>query len=159
MRQYPGEDLALYIKRFHEKALDFCDPVDKEVLENVCLKGMNAAYRVFLENLSFLLLKADWASRRMDESVKRTLKSSRTITAAMPFLRKRSVVATVEKSQEAGPAIRNLSTGQNISKSLSKSETHILPCGPFHAVCKRLLRYLSSGRKTRSSNYHSWDKL
>lgn len=28
MRQYPGEDLDLYVKSFYEKALDYCDLVD-----------------------------------------------------------------------------------------------------------------------------------
>lgn len=34
--QYSVEDLDMYIKRFHEKALDCYDSVDEEVLFNVC---------------------------------------------------------------------------------------------------------------------------
>lgn len=52
-RQCAGEDLDLYVKRFHDKALDCINPVDEEVLVNVCLYGMNDEYRVFLENLTF----------------------------------------------------------------------------------------------------------
>lgn len=52
-RQYAGEDFDLYVKRFHDKALDYVDLVDEEVLVNMCLHGMNDEYRVFLENLTF----------------------------------------------------------------------------------------------------------
>lgn len=52
-RQYAAKDLDLYVKRFHDRALDCVDPVDEEVLVNVCLHGMNDEYRVFLENLTF----------------------------------------------------------------------------------------------------------
>lgn len=48
-RQYSG----LYIKRFHEKALNCVDTVDEEVLVNVYLHGMNDEYRAFIENLMF----------------------------------------------------------------------------------------------------------
>lgn len=43
-RHYAGEDLDLYVKRFHDKALDYVDPVEKEILGNVCLHGMNDEY-------------------------------------------------------------------------------------------------------------------
>lgn len=52
-RQYPGKDLDLYVKRFHKISLDCYDPVNKEVLLNICLHDMNDEYRVFLENISF----------------------------------------------------------------------------------------------------------
>lgn len=40
-RHYAGEDLDLYVKRFHDKPLDL---VDEEVLVNVCLHEMNDEY-------------------------------------------------------------------------------------------------------------------
>lgn len=52
-RQYAGKDLDLYMKRFHDKALDCVDPMEEEILVNVCLYGMNDEYRIFLENLTF----------------------------------------------------------------------------------------------------------
>lgn len=32
IRWYPGEDLDLYVRRFHKKALDCCGPVNEEFL-------------------------------------------------------------------------------------------------------------------------------
>lgn len=85
----PRRDLDLHVKRFHEKALICCDPVDEEVLVNVCLHGINDEYRVFLENLTFLsFLKLMEASRQANETVRRTLKSNRVVPIAWPFPRK-----------------------------------------------------------------------
>lgn len=47
-----GEDLDLYVKRFHKKMLDYVDSVYEEVLFNVHLYDMNDEYKVFLENLT-----------------------------------------------------------------------------------------------------------
>lgn len=33
--QFPDKDQDLYVRRFHEKALDCCYPVEEEVLVNV----------------------------------------------------------------------------------------------------------------------------
>lgn len=52
-RQYLGEYLDLYVRRFHEKTLDCCDPVNEEVLVKVCPDDIGNEYRVYLENLSF----------------------------------------------------------------------------------------------------------
>lgn len=52
MRQYPGDDLDLYFKRFRGKELDCSDPVDEQVLVNVYLHSMDNEYRVFVEYLS-----------------------------------------------------------------------------------------------------------
>lgn len=52
-QQYYGEDLDVYMRRFHEKALDCCNIVDEEVLVNVCVHSMREEYNIFLENLSF----------------------------------------------------------------------------------------------------------
>lgn len=40
MRQYPWEDLDVYVKRFHKMALHCCDSMVEEVLIDVCLHGM-----------------------------------------------------------------------------------------------------------------------
>lgn len=53
-RQYPGEGLDVYIKHFHEKALDYYDTVLKDVLVDVCFHGMIEDYQVYIANLSFL---------------------------------------------------------------------------------------------------------
>lgn len=52
-RQFPGKDLGLYVQRFHERALDYCDAVDDETILYVCLHGIAYKYRVLLENLTF----------------------------------------------------------------------------------------------------------
>lgn len=39
LRQYPGQDLDLYIRRFHKKAIDCCDVVDEEICM-VCWKDI-----------------------------------------------------------------------------------------------------------------------
>lgn len=57
-RQYTGEDLDVYVKRFCERALDCNDAVDKETLVDVCLHEMVSEYRVYLENLTFLLSRS-----------------------------------------------------------------------------------------------------
>lgn len=51
MCQCPREDLDKYIKRFHDKVPDCCDPV-KGVLVEVCLRCMLEENNIFLENLS-----------------------------------------------------------------------------------------------------------
>lgn len=50
-RQYSGEDLDTYVRRFPERALDCSDAVDEETLVYVCLHDMANEYRVYLENL------------------------------------------------------------------------------------------------------------
>lgn len=57
-RQYLREDLYTYVRRFHKKALSCCDLVAEEVLVDLCLHRMMKEYRVFLENLSSLLLSS-----------------------------------------------------------------------------------------------------
>lgn len=48
------------------------DPVDEDVLVNVCLHGMSDEYRVFLENLMFSSFsKSMEASRHTNESIRR----------------------------------------------------------------------------------------
>lgn len=48
-RQYSNEYLNVYVRRFHEKALDCCDLVDEEMHVDVCLHVMTEEYMVFLE--------------------------------------------------------------------------------------------------------------
>lgn len=105
-RQYkivnnPGKDLDLNVKRFHEKTLDCVDPVNEEVLVNVCLHGMNDEYRVFLENLTFSSFsKLMEKGRPKNESMRRTPKSSSAVPLYMPFQKKRHIVATIESGQK-----------------------------------------------------------
>lgn len=47
-RQYPGEDLDVYVKRCRERAFDCSDAVDEETLVDVCLHGMANEYATFL---------------------------------------------------------------------------------------------------------------
>lgn len=49
----PKEYLDAYVRRFHEKALDYCDPIAEEVFVDVCLYGMLEEYKILFENLSF----------------------------------------------------------------------------------------------------------
>lgn len=53
-RQFLGEDLDIYIKRFHEKALDYCNAIDKETLVDFCLHGMTNEYYVYRKISRFL---------------------------------------------------------------------------------------------------------
>lgn len=96
-RQYAGEDLDLYVKRFHDKALEYVDPVDEETLVNVCLHGMSGEYRAFLENLIFSSFsKLMEAARRTNESVRRTLGANKTFSTSRPFAKRKHAVAAVE---------------------------------------------------------------
>lgn len=40
MHQYPREVLDAYMKRFHEKASDWCNLVAEDVLVDICIHGM-----------------------------------------------------------------------------------------------------------------------
>lgn len=103
--QYACQDLDLYVKRFHDKALDCVDLVDEEVLVNICLHGMNDKYSIFLEHVKFSsfsnLMKA---ARRTNESVRRTPKPSRAFLTARPFANrnKQSHQSKVTKRQVLG---------------------------------------------------------
>lgn len=46
-----GEDLAVYLKHFHENALACCDPVVKDNLVDVCANRMIDDYRICFKNL------------------------------------------------------------------------------------------------------------
>lgn len=54
MHQYVEKDLDVYMKRFHEKALDCRDQVIEDVKIDVCQYGVIKDYRIYLENLYFL---------------------------------------------------------------------------------------------------------
>lgn len=48
------EKMWIYIcQQISWEATDYCDPVDEEVLVNVCLYGMLEEYHIFLGNLPF----------------------------------------------------------------------------------------------------------
>lgn len=101
--QYASEDLDLNVKRFHDKALDYVDPVEEEILVNVCLHDMNDEYQVFLENLTFSSFsKLMEAARRANESTRRTPKPNRTFPTARPFAQRKQDVAAVEGDQRSG---------------------------------------------------------
>lgn len=53
-RQYPGETLDAYMKRFHEKALDCSNPMTKDVLVEIC--RMIKECKIYLEKPAFFLL-------------------------------------------------------------------------------------------------------
>lgn len=109
-RQYAGEDLDLYVKRFHDKALDCIDPVDEEVLVNVCLYDMKDEYRVFLKSLTFSSFsKLMEAVRRKNESVRLT-PNSRVFPTAKPFSKRKQTVAAVEAGQKARSSGQKRST-------------------------------------------------
>lgn len=64
MRHYPGEDLDIYLRRFHDQALDCNNPVDEEVLISVCLHGM-MEYHIFREeSLVAIIFRLMEAARR-----------------------------------------------------------------------------------------------
>lgn len=76
-RQYQGEDMDVYVKEFHEKAMACCDSVAEGVLVDVCLYGMMEEYRIFLENIFFpSFSRLMEAARCNNDSVRRTSKSS-----------------------------------------------------------------------------------
>lgn len=52
-RQYLGEDLDVYVRRFHEKALDYYNLLEEEIFINVFLPGMMEEYRILLEAPDF----------------------------------------------------------------------------------------------------------
>lgn len=45
---YQGEHLDAYVKRFHEKAMDCCDPVTEDALVDVCLHSVIEGYQIYL---------------------------------------------------------------------------------------------------------------
>lgn len=69
--------------------MECCDPVDEEMLVNVCLHRMSDEYRVFLENLTFpSFLKLMEASKHMNEFVRKTPKPSQVVPIVRPMSRK-----------------------------------------------------------------------
>lgn len=59
MGQYPRKDLDAYMKRFHEKSLDHCDPVAEYVLIVVCLHGIIEISIVLGEFVFLFFFKVD----------------------------------------------------------------------------------------------------
>lgn len=65
-RQHPDDDLDMYLRRFHERALKCYDLVSEEVLVNVCLRGMlektnwRISLRTLLEICLYELFLAWW---------------------------------------------------------------------------------------------------
>lgn len=97
MRQYPREDLYACLKRFHTRALDWCDPVVEDVLVDVCLHKTIKDYQSYLERLSFSSFSQLMeASRRTSETVKKAVESSSLIRFAP---KKGPMLAVVKKNK------------------------------------------------------------
>lgn len=81
--------------------MDCCNPVDEEVFVNICLQGMLEECCIFLENLSFQSFsRLMEAVKRTNETVTRTTRPnsiSRPSSMIRPPLRKRSIVAAIER--------------------------------------------------------------
>lgn len=106
-QQFPDPELDLYVKRFHERALD-CYTVDEEIMVDICLHRMANEYHVyFLESFISLFFKLMEATRRANESVRRPPCPhivNRSGTMLRLFSRKRLVVLTAEDNQETSPS-------------------------------------------------------
>lgn len=101
VRQHPGDDLDIYLKRFRDKALDCCNLVAERMPVEVCLDGMLEEYHISLEKLFFSFFsKLLEAARWTNESVHRASRpcsSSRSNLNHVP--RKRSIVVTRKKGE------------------------------------------------------------
>lgn len=93
----PKESLDPYVKRFHKKALDCCNPVAKDVLVDICLHGMVEDHQIYLENLSFSSFSRLIEATRQTKFVNKALKLSLMIRFV---LKKRCMIATMEKSRD-----------------------------------------------------------
>lgn len=142
----PGEDLDIFVRRFHEEALDYCDVVDGETLANICMHGMSNGYRINLENLTFPSFSKLIEAAR--ESIRRTPRSSHAnCLGSIPrsFLRKTLVVAAVEDNQETRlirPKMSSFLQGYKSDSRTSKKSYPILspfPCGIKKATAWRAM--------------------
>lgn len=138
MRQHPGQDMDIYMRRFHERAIDCCDPAAEEILVDICLRGMMEEYHKFLENLSFSSLsRLMEAAMRTNESVRRTSRSSngasRPSPTVRPQSRKRPIVATLKEGKGSRPS-------SSKRPSFDKKEPRqfpilpLFPCGAKKAI-------------------------
>lgn len=96
--QHPGEDLDTYVRRFHNKALDSCDPVEDKLLVDVCLLWMIEEYHIFLENLSFPSFSRLIDACHTKHSVR---PSSASWSSSSSSSRKKSLVATVKQGKRS----------------------------------------------------------
>lgn len=120
-RQYPGKNLDLYIKRFHEKEFYCSDPVDKEVLVNACLHHMDN-YRVFPEISHSPLFPNRWKHRDGRNSPLEGLQHQVELSLHKAFLDKKASLSsregrgdrTLESERE------NILSGSNMRKQKEK---------------------------------------
>lgn len=63
-RQYAGEDLDLYMKRYHDKALDCVDPVDEEILVNVPTRNERRVSSIPREPHVLFLFQVDGSGQK-----------------------------------------------------------------------------------------------
>lgn len=80
--QFPNKDLDAYIRRFHKRSLDNCDPVTEDVLVDICLQCMITSFSRLMEDMT-----------RTNESVKKITRYKSGIT---PSLKKKSLAAKIE---------------------------------------------------------------
>lgn len=59
-----SEDLDAYVRRFNGRALDYCDPMAKDVLVDDSLHGMMEGYCVHLEFIFAVSCVMEAAMRR-----------------------------------------------------------------------------------------------
>lgn len=100
VRQRSWEDLDTYMKRFYNKALDYCDLVEERILVDVCLHYMLEECRIFFENLFFSSFsKLMEPARRTNDSVHRASLSSTSRSNLNSTQRKRSTIVTLSKDE------------------------------------------------------------
>lgn len=94
-REYWGDNLDTYVKRFLEKVLRCCDPATEDVLADACLHGMMEV------------------ARRTKKSLKKT---SKYISLLKCLSKKRPMIAAVDKNKGANGSSskKGLITGEAI---------------------------------------------
>lgn len=103
--QCPEEDPDMYVKRFYDKTLDCCDPMEGRLLVHMFLHSRLEEYRMFLESLSFSSFsKLMEASRYSNDSVRKALQlSSTSWSNPKTASRKKSIVATIKEGEGFRP--------------------------------------------------------
>lgn len=95
IRQLPWEDMDTYLKRFHDRGLDYYDPVEERILFNVCLHGTyDARVSYFYRNLSFSSFSKLMETSPIKESVR---PSSMSRSSSYSSSQKRAIIVTFEK--------------------------------------------------------------
>lgn len=98
MDHYPRKDLDTYMKRFHEKGLDHCDPIAEYVLIDVCLHGM---IEISDESGEFVFLFFFQVDGGHDTTNKLVIETSRPSSLIRSMPKKRPMIAVVERNKRA----------------------------------------------------------